>query len=463
MNKRIVFVVLFLVFFLNQVSASELLESDHESIQNTILPKGIAKFYLTLDNNQNFEDTFRVVKPSVYWEWLMDADSVSILKESSETIEISFSHFEGQEPGDYGLSMDIVSKNNESVKTSEFFEIKVVSYDQALSTELISSENINPNKENLFRVNIRNNYDLSIDNLSISFLGDYFSSEKNFSIRPYETVELEFPIEFEGTVEEGDSVVSFKIFHDDELVVERENSINIGYFTDVKGIGTPEDSFLYNKESIIRSNNGNTISHENIMKKLSSFEKFFTSTNPSPDEITKEDGFYILMWSFDLQPDETKTVIIETNYRYFVFACIFIILLILFLYYFLKRDISLEKRVVSMKKGDDGFYSMNVILSLKNKTLKNIKNIKVMDRLGGRVEKTFNFGTLEPKTFKTGSGKSTKLVWIIGNLEKKGEVILQYTMRYKPHVIKSVPSAVAKYLRHGRPVYVKSNRAEIFS
>jgi hypothetical protein len=35
-------------------------------------------------------------------------------------------------------------------------------------------------------------------------------------------------------------------------------------------------------------------------------------------------------------------------------------------------------------------------------------------------------------------------------------------MKYKPYIIKSVPPAIAKYLRHGRPIYVKSNRAEIF-
>ena len=86
-----------------------------------------------------------------------------------------------------------------------------------------------------------------------------------------------------------------------------------------------------------------------------------------------------------------------------------------------------------------------------------------MDRLGGRVDETFNFGTLKPILFRTEQGKSTKLVWNISSLEKRGEIILQYTMKYKPYVIKTVPSAIAKYWKHGRPLYVKSNRAEIFS
>jgi len=461
MKKKLFLLVIFLILA-NQVIANELIETSNEPIQDTILPDGDAKFYLTITNNQDFEDTFRIEKPSVYWEWLMEADSVTIPKKSSETIEISFKHFEGQEPGDYGLSMNVVSTTNESILNDELFELKVVSYNQALSTELISSENINPNKESLFRINIRNNYDLSINNLSLVFLSDYFEKEEFFDIRPYETLELELPIEFEGTVSEGDTPVFLKIY-DRDLVIDREESINIGYFTDVKGVGSPEGGFLYTKESVIRTNNGNTISHENYMKKLSFIQKLFTSTNPVPDEITNENGNYILMWSFDLEPDQTKTIEIKTNYRDFVFLFSLAILLIIWLYYFLRRDLFLEKKVVSMKKGDDGIYSMNVVLTLKNKTLKNIKNIKIMDRLGGRVEKVYHFGTFEPKIFKSDSGKSTKLVWNLSNLNKREEIILKYTMKYKPNIIRSVPSAIVKYLRHGRAVYVKSNRAEIFS
>ena len=423
MNKKLFLLVILLVF-VNQVYALGEIKTNSEVIQNTILPEGNAKFYLTITNNQNFEDTFRVTKPSVYWEWLMDVESVTIPKESSETIEISFKHFEEQEPGDYGLSMEIVSKNNESIKTSEFFEIKVVSYEQALSTELISSENINPNKENLFRINIMNNYDLSINNLSLVFLNEYFEKEQFFDIRPYETLELEFLIEFEGTVSEGDTPIFLKIY-DDDLVIDREELINIGYFIDVQGVGSPEGGFLYAKETVIRTNKGNTISHENYMKKLSFLQKLFTSTNPMPDEITKENGNYILIWSFDLEPDQTKTIIIETNYRDFVLIFSLTILLIIWLYYFLRRDLFLEKKIVSMKKGDDGIYSMNVVLTLKNKTLKNIRNIKIMDRLGGKVEKIHHFGTFEPQIFKSDSGKSTKLVWNLSNLDKKGEVMLK--------------------------------------
>ena len=116
-----------------------------------------------------------------------------------------------------------------------------------------------------------------------------------------------------------------------------------------------------------------------------------------------------------------------------------------------------------MRKGEHGYYSMNVVLSLKYKTLKDIRNVKVMDRLAGRVDDVSNYGAFKPNVFKSESGKSTKLVWNLPNLKKREEVLLQYTMRYKPYIIRSMPPAVAKYLRRGRPVFVKSNRVDIFN
>jgi hypothetical protein len=445
MKKR-VFLWLFLVILLSsQVYALNPIELSHRDYKSVILPDGEAIFYMTIENNQGFEDTFRVVKPGIYWSWLMEAETIKIPAGKSEKIKVSLTPYEHKDPGNYGVLLDVESMKNSSLKESELFEILVVSYERALLTELISSGDINPNKENLFRVEIKNNYDIEIENLTLELASDYFLEEKKFVIRPYETLKLGIPVEFEGNVQIGDNIMFLNFYHNDELVLEREETINIGYYTDVSGVGTPEEGFLYNTETVVRTNEGNTISHEIYMKRLSFFEKLFTSTTPNPDEVTRDDGSYILVWNFDLNPDQTNTIIINTDYRWFVLAIILAILLAGGLYYLLRRDLSLTKKVVSMKKGSDGFYSLNVVLSLKNKTLKNIKNIKVMDRLGGRVEDTYNFGTVEPKIFKGEYNKATKLVWNLPVLGKREEIILQYTMKYKPYIIKSVPPAIAKY------------------
>ncbi len=463
MKERVFFwIVCFLALSMTAYAADPV-ESSQQDIVSTILPDGTASFYLYIDNNQEVVDTFRVVKPFVYWTWLLEADQVQVFNGDSEKVMINFTPFDSKDPGEYGIKLDIESLNNDSVETSEFFEIKVVGYDQVLNTELNLPDNINPNKEQLFRIQVINNYDISVDNLEFVLFSEYFGGSQEFDLRPYETIDLEIPVEFAGTVREGDNELLLKFYHGGELVLEQEEILNIGYFTDVAGKGTPEDSFLYSKETVVRTNTGNIVSKETYMKRLSWFEKLFTSTNPAPDDISREEGDYLLTWEFDLQPDQTRTIVIETSYRGFVFAVILAILIFGFLFYWLKRDVSLEKKVISMRKGEHGYYSMNVVLSLKNKTLKDIRNVKVMDRLAGRVDDVSNYGAFKPNVFKSESGKSTKLVWNLPNLKKREEVLLQYTMRYKPYIIRSMPPAVAKYLRRGRPVFVKSNRVDIFN
>jgi hypothetical protein len=463
MRKRVFLWAICLLVFSMSVYAADSVETSHMDIVSTILPDGTASFYLYIDNNQDIVDTFRIVKPFVYWSWLLDSEQVQITNGDSEKIMINITPFDEKDPGEYGIKLDIESVNNDSVGNSEFFEIKVVGYDQVLNTELNLPDNINPNKEQLFRIQVVNSYDISIDNLKFVLFSEYFEGSEDFDLRPYETVDLEIPVEFAGTVREGDNDLLLKFYHNEELVLEQEEIINIGYFTDVAGKGTPEESFLYSKETVVRTNTGNIVSKETYMKRLSWFGKLFTSTSPSPDGVSRKGSDYVLTWEFDLQPDQTRTIVIETSYRGFVFAVILAILLFGFLFYWLKRDVSLEKKVISMKKGEHGYYSMNVVLSLKNKTLKDIRNMKVMDRLAGRVDDVSNYGAFKPSVFKSESGKSTKVVWNLPKLGKREEILLQYTMRYKPHIIRSMPPAVAKYLRKGRPVFVKSNRVEIFS
>jgi hypothetical protein len=462
MKKKVLFLVLLLVLFSSLTLAVDSVESDHTDLSSTILPHEEAIFSLKVINNQAIEDKFRISKPFVYWSWLMDSEEIKVFSENDVWTTIKFKPFLEKEPGEYGVLVNVISLNDDSIRTEEFFEIKVVSYEQVLRYDINLPDEINPNKEQLFRIKIINDYDISIGDLDFVLFSDYFDERKNFSLGPFETVSLEIPVEFKGTVKEGENDLAFRFFKNDDLILEKKEIMNIGYFTDVARKGSPEDSFLYEKKTVVRTNTGNIVSHEVYTERLNWFEKFFTSTSPDPDVVSDSDGYYLMTWNFDLQPDETKTIIVETSYRTFVSVLILAILLFGFLYYWFRRDIVLEKKVVSMRKGEHGVYSMNIVLSLKNKTLKNIRNLKIMDQLGGRIEEISNFSVHKPSVHKSDSGKSAKLVWIIPKLGKREEVLLQYTMRYKPYTIRSVPSAVAKYLRQGRPVYVRSKRVDIF-
>jgi len=455
--------VFFILFSSIPVFAADIVETSHEEVVSTILPDGTASFYLYVTNHQGGLDTFRVVKPFVYWSWLMEADQVSVREDDTDKILVNLTPFSTMDPGDYGIRLDVTSINDPDIYSDEFLEIKVVTYDQVLKTELSLPEDINPNKEQLFRVRVINNYDITLEDLEFVLFSEYFEGSKKFDIGPYQTVTLEIPVEFSGTVKEGENDLLLKFYYDNKLVLEREESMNIGYYTDVAGKGTPEDGFLYHSETFVRTNTGNVISKEVYEKRVSWFEKLFTSYTVEPTSVIRDGTDYRLIWEFDLQPDQTKTIVVETSYRMFSFIVLIILIVLGFLYYWFKKDISLSKRLISMKKGEHGIYSMNVVLSLKNKTLRDIRNIKIMDSLGGRVEEISNYGMFKPNILKSESGKSTKLIWNIPKLGKRDEIILQYTMKYKPYIFRSMPPAVAKYFTKGRTIFVRSKRVDVFS
>ena len=154
MNKGVIFGIIFLFLFSSQVFAIDPIETEVNAIKDTILPDESAEFYFKIRNNQDFQDSFRILKPVVYWDWNLDSDIVTINQAGFESVQLFFEPFSDKEPGDYGILLTVQSISNETIETSQLFEIHVVSYDQAISVEFDSSENINPNKENLFRVNI---------------------------------------------------------------------------------------------------------------------------------------------------------------------------------------------------------------------------------------------------------------------------------------------------------------------
>ena len=130
----------------------------------------------------------------------------------------------------------------------------------------------------------------------------------------------------------------------------------------------------------------------------------------------------------------------------------------------MKNLCKLNKKVVTMKHSKDGISTINILMVLKNKSGKTLKNLKVMDNMINVAEEPTNFGTIKPSVIKKGLG-GIKMVWNIESLEKGAEVIISYQAKCKVHVIGhiNVPSAVAKYIKGGRPIMVKSNKVKLFS
>jgi hypothetical protein len=466
MKKTTLIWTLIIFLLLPQLTKAQGVSLTEKPLQNIILEQGNVSFSVEITNNQDNDDTFRFIFPSIYEGWRIQPDptKITIPKQSSKTITLYIIPTKKPKPDNYGFGITLKSNTNESVFTEHTFKFKVITHDQAIETNLITPESINPNKENLFRLNLKNKYNLSIKNIKVILENEYFKEEKTVSLGPFAEVTKEFLINFNPPVEKGDSEVRIKILANNKEVINRKQTITIGDYKIIESSESPLSGFLIKKEKVLKTNNGNTIANETYTKKIGFFEKPFTKTNIPPTKIEKQGKYYLYTWEFELGPGETRLIEIETNYRYFALALLILLILAFYIYKEIRRDLSITKKLAHLKRAKDGITTLNIILSIKNKSNKPINNIKIIDVVPYTIEKPYNFGSLQPKIIQQHE-KSTRMIWEIRSIGKKQEIVLSYTAKTKIPLLLNVklPPAVAKYLINNKRFLVKSNKLQLFS
>ena len=125
----------------------------------------------------------------------------------------------------------------------------------------------------------------------------------------------------------GNHEIKLKIYSINNLILEKLYNIEIGNFPNLEESKEPEENFLFSSETIIKTNNGNSILHEKYIKKLTNFENFISEFSPEPNSKIKNKEGYTLTWEFDLNPGESKTITIKKDYRKIIFWIIFMVII----------------------------------------------------------------------------------------------------------------------------------------
>ena len=457
--------VLVILYSFSALAHEDLVVS-HEVIQDKVLNEDEFVFKVTLENKRNVSDRFRFYSPSPFWEWIFNVEpkQIYIDAESSQEVILKLRPYEDKDPGNYGITLNVVSNNDSDILTEHSFDVEILDYDDIVDINLELPNVIDVDNDNLFRVVLNSNSGYVIPNITINLKSDYFDETGEMGILGEDSLESEFLIDFGQNVDAGEKDIHVFIYREDKLVMEKVQRINIAPSGNVQEVGTPEKGFLYNKETIEKVNNGNSISYETFTKKLSYFQKLFTSFSEEPTSIEKIDGYYVHEWSYSLNSGEGKIISIETDYREFVFILIGAIILVWLLYLYFKTDLRLIKRITSVQHSKEGVTTIGVLLVLKNKGMTKIRNIKLMDGMVNVVEKPSEFGSVKPSRIIRSTG-GTKMMWNIPVIDSGSELFISYTVKVKAKVIGNlfVPNAIAKYVKSKRRRVIKSNKVKIFS
>jgi len=306
MKKSIMILVLVILSSFG-VFAHDDLVVNHEIVQDKVLNDDEFVFKVNIENKQNVSDTFRFYSPTTFWEWIFNIEpkQIKLDAESSDDVVLKLEPYDDKEPGNYAITLNIVSNNDSEILTEHSFDVEILDYDDVIDVNLELPKVIDVDEDNLFRVSLTSNYWKTIPNVSVNFKSNYFD-EVGKSRDLSDEFENEFLINFGKNVEVGDVNLQINVYREGKLVIGKSQKINIAPSGDVQEVGTPESGFLRSKETIEKINNGNTVSYETVIKKLTYFQKIFTSFSEDPSSIEKVDGYYLHEWSFSLNSGEGK-------------------------------------------------------------------------------------------------------------------------------------------------------------
>ena len=145
------------------------------------------------------------------------------------------------------------------------------------------------------------------------------------------------------------------------------------------------------------------------------------------------DGYQYLA-TVRLGPGKTTTIQIVKSYRPLAYLAI-VLIIILIVWLAFKNPIVLKKSVKNVEMAEGGISRMRVVLRIKNRSRKMIRNIEIIDKIPAicMLERRSE-ETLKPtKVFQFPGG--TAISWNLHQLDPKEEILLDYELKTKLRVV----------------------------
>jgi len=436
-----------------------------DAVEDIIIESGEAIFNVNIKNEQSFTDSVTYVLSDLSWDW--EKKYFTLIKNGNVDFELTLGTPENIQPGIYNLNLKVYSQNNPSVYEYESLIVKVLGYEDLLYVEELSKavpQGIDPRKDNLVKLNIKNKNDLDLGEVTVKLESDLFNKEFIFDLEPLEAITKEFYINIDDSAKEGDYNIRVYATDGENVLIDRIDVVNVKFYSDIQENKEESSGFLTKELIVTRENKGNIDSIEEYRLTLSSLERTFTRVSPEPTSIEKEEGNYYYTWNFELGPEEAYRILIKTNYRDPIIILILLGFMIWLLVNILQSGVSIRKKVLTLRSGP-GISDMKILLILKNKGNKTIKNVKLIDTLPRVVKTPEDYGTLKPSQIKKSSEGNKMLVWKLDDLIGKEERVISYRLKLNLEVLGrfGVHKAVVVYKKGRKSIMIKSNSNIVFS
>jgi len=433
-----------------------------EAEKNIILPGEAAVYFLDL-HNAGEKEGFGLTVTDANWRF-KGKSNVDLGPGQTQRIKLELIPLGGLKPGSYSVNVRLYSKNTAEVVDKPLV-VNYVAFSDLVDAQLeYNPAGLDPRRENLVKIHLRNKNSIPLDNLKMKLESSLFSDERRVDLLPLESRDEELRVSFIDFVERGSYEVRLLLTMRDKILIERAEKVAVGYYDDVSEDSLVEEKFLRKTTRLVRENRGNTVSDEEFSVRLSSFEKTFTSAHPLPTNIEQKDGLYYYIWAFKINPGDSYTITVETNYLRPLLIFLLVIVLAMLAYWMLKKDVLLEKKVLTIKSGE-GISEMKILLIVKNKGAA-LKHFQVVDKLPKMIKKPAEFGMVKPVNFRHTEMGEGVITWGLENLVRGEERVISYKVKCDVHIVGRLhlPIAVLRYRnKTGKLVVIESNKNIVVS
>lgn len=453
--KKKILVMLFSLILIPLVTAQIAVQD--EVVKNVLTPEETASFTLSITNGGSSSDVFGISIGDTNWRDKIEDDFLEVAAGKTAQTEIELTPNKALKPGRYSVNLRVYSRTQPETFIDHLLVVDVIAYEDLISASIESNpDGLDPRRENLIRLNLKNKNSIGLKGIKVTLESSLFEDSREVDFLPAELRNEEFQVNLDENIERGDYDVRILVELNGNKLVDKTEKIKVGSYKDVTDDESVNNAFLLTERKFVKHNSGNIETTETYKARVTTFESYFTSVYPAPTKAFRENGGYYYQWNFILKPGESYKISVSTSYRTPISIVIVTILLLGLLYYTFGTKVSIKKRILTVKSGNN--VNMKVLLIVKNESRKALKNLTLIDYLPKGTKVPAEFGVPKPNKVSRGSG-TEMLLWRLDNMVKGEERVVSYRVKDNYDVPGiHVPRAIVKYRVGERDVVTKSNK-----
>lgn len=467
MKKKSFLLFIAVLLFSISVSARSF-DAQFEAIESTITFGQLAKFKLTVRNDLETTETFKVkILDYPIWdittEPLLNPIQFSVMPNKEREIDLFLNPLHVPNYGVYDVNV-IVELIRKDEKLTTPVRVNIVSpetgtYVETVLATILMDDKINPTKEISIKITLNNQNIIEYPKILVKLESNLIKDEIEESLGKKEkkTISLTKNIDPQTPAQVDTLVV--KVISNNKTLDTKVKRIEIIEAEKIVKDSETKRRFLKIIEEITLKNEGNVQYNEGIKIESSLIQMLFTSSKPK-GRFVKEEGIRYLVVSVNIAPGESTTVYITKNYitLLVIFALIGIII---GLYYIFRSPLTIRKKATNIALQEGGVSELKIVLNISNRSKNKLKNITIIDKIPNitDLEKGLTIGTLHPTKILKHEKRGTIIKWIVDELEAGDERVISYKIKSHLSILGefNLSPTIAKFDFKGKEIITHSN------